>query len=632
MAFNFNWSPLMADSSFYTRAQDLLTSALNKSPKPPIIVDDIVVNELNLGSQPPDLDILEIGDLAEDRFRGIFKMCYNGDAFLTLKTRVQANPLNTYLSTRPSFASPQPLAAASSLTIPVQITLSEIRLSAFIILVFAKQKGITLVFRNDPLESLKVSSTFDAIPFVRDYLQNEIEKQLRTLLMDEVPAIIHRLSLRLLAPEYKAREEQEETVQHHIGSEATEAVLNPLADPPNDPVDPSGNILNPAQLSSLASDTGADSSSLFFSHRNLTALAVLNDAHNTLSLSTSTMRDVVFRAWAGPTERGENGASITPALTRSQSYTGGTSTKYVFSDGSFNSEPPSSRPILSKYASTASGLSLGSNRSGKGIGGRKRKHRVVDMRKKNKGKDPGSVNDGEYVGEDARTVMTETTSSTGTDYTGPYSAPLEREGELTTPPSSPPQSPRSMKREHRLLTPRQHQQEKWRDPIDLTPRQPSARKFSQAFASAPSPLQPCDRHHDSRQQDKPTHYSSLNPHQPALLPRTQSHSSLPLFTFPPASSSSPRSSSPPPPPDHHRPPPPLHPPSSYLTPEMLSGTILEQAWVMKMASDITHRVEEEKARNKGFWDEEKWRQGRKSDDDGGGGGDDEREPPPAYRA
>jgi distribution and morphology protein 34 len=91
MAFNFNWSPLTADAEFYSRAQDLLTTALNKSPKPPIIVDDILVNELNLGSVPPELEILEIGDLAEDRFRGIFKMCYSGDAFLTLKTRVQVS-------------------------------------------------------------------------------------------------------------------------------------------------------------------------------------------------------------------------------------------------------------------------------------------------------------------------------------------------------------------------------------------------------------------------------------------------------------------------------------------------------------------------------------------------------------
>src|ERR1700753_1338905 len=199
MAFNFNWSPLIADTS---RAREMLTAALNKSPKPPIIVDDIIVTELNLGETPPDLEILEIGDLAEDRFRGIFKMSYTGDAFLTLKTRVQANPLNTYLSTKPSFASPQPLAAASGLTIPLQITLSDIRLTGFVILVFSRQKGLTIVFRNDPLESLKVSSTFDSIPFVRDYLQKEIEGQLRVLFMEDLPAILHRLSLRLWSPEY----------------------------------------------------------------------------------------------------------------------------------------------------------------------------------------------------------------------------------------------------------------------------------------------------------------------------------------------------------------------------------------------------------------------------------------------
>jgi distribution and morphology protein 34 len=103
MAFNFNWSPLTADAGFYKMAQEMLTTALNKSPKPPIIVDDILVNELNLGSVPPELEILEIGDLAEDRFRGIFKMCYSGDAFLTLKTRVQVRP--TAFSASPSRAS-----------------------------------------------------------------------------------------------------------------------------------------------------------------------------------------------------------------------------------------------------------------------------------------------------------------------------------------------------------------------------------------------------------------------------------------------------------------------------------------------------------------------------------------------
>ncbi|KAK5280276.1 ERMES complex subunit, partial [Exophiala xenobiotica] len=302
MAFNFNWSPLSTDAGFLPRAQELLTNALNRAdPKPAIIVDDIVVNELNLGDVPPELEILEIGDLAEDRFRGTFKMMYKGNAYLTLKTKVQANPLNTYLGTRSAFASPQPLAADTGLTIPLQITLSEFRLSGFIILVFSRQKGLTLVFRNDPLESLRVSSTFDSIPFVANFLQKEIETQLRGLLMDELPAIIHRLSLRLWVPEHNAQEERD------LGTAPTskdEVVVDPLASPPQDPVDSTGAVLTPAEVASLSLDSSVETQSLF-SRKNLIRLATLTDSHRTLSLFTPSIRDTVFRAWTGPLERGE---------------------------------------------------------------------------------------------------------------------------------------------------------------------------------------------------------------------------------------------------------------------------------------------------------------------------------------
>lgn len=40
-------------------------------------------------SQPPDLEILEIGDLSTDRFRGIFRLTYSGDAYIVLQTKVQ---------------------------------------------------------------------------------------------------------------------------------------------------------------------------------------------------------------------------------------------------------------------------------------------------------------------------------------------------------------------------------------------------------------------------------------------------------------------------------------------------------------------------------------------------------------
>ncbi|MCJ1380541.1 ERMES complex subunit [Xylographa soralifera] len=583
MAFNFNWSPLTADASFYTRAQDLLTAALNKSPKPPIIVDDILVNELNLGSVPPDVEILEIGDLAEDRFRGIFKMCYTGDAFLTLKTRVQANPLNTYLSTRPSFASPQPLAAASGLTIPLKITLSEIKLSAFIILVFSKQKGLTLVFRNDPLDSLKVSSTFDSIPFVRDYLQKEIEGQLRTLLMDEVPAIIHRLSLRLWVPEFRARED-EDISRSRDPQRPEEKATDPLASPPQDPVDLLGNALDSAQIASLSLDSTAETHSLF-SQKNLLRLAALNDSHRTLSLFTPGMREVVFRAWTGPTERGERTgfhspvAPPYPGFTRKHSYGPSTSTTYTFSDSSERTQL-SARPTLSNYGSSFNSHTLGQSKHGKP--GRKRKHRVVNLRKPK-----GDIDDGQSVSGESS--MSATISSTTSELGIPSAVSQDREGELQTPPSSPLKtrdfrhSPESI--DLRDTPPRLR---------DLTPR-PPARTNSKVLGSS------LRNTFDESDPAPPHPVSSLRE-----LPRAASSGQISGTLFAPekvptGSAISPSTAAPL-----------LASPFPYL--ESSPGGILEKAWLMKMAGEIARRVQEQKSADGGFWD-------RNDRDD---------TPPPAY--
>ncbi|RAL04072.1 uncharacterized protein BO80DRAFT_422458 [Aspergillus ibericus CBS 121593] len=425
MAFNFNWSPLMADASFYTRAQELLTAALNKSPKPPIIVDDIIVTELNLGSIPPELEILEIGDLAEDRFRGIFKMSYTGDAFLTLKTRVQANPLNTYLLTRPSFATPLPVAAATPLTIPLQITLSDFKLSGFVILVFSKQKGITVVFRNDPLESLKVSSTFDSIPFVRDFLQREIEGQLRVLFMDELPAIIHRLSLRLWVPEYRAGEE--------MANQATDAAgegpgQDPLASPPQDPVDALGNALDESEIASLSLDSSVETHSLF-SQKNLLRLAALTDSQRTLSLFTPSIQEVVYRAWTSPSDAGDVAGSVTsplsPALSRTHSQVGGMSSFHdTASMVSTHSRSSANTHTFSSY-----GLNLGAGRHSKS-NARRRKKRVVDLRRPKTTEDAASVS--------GESTFTDTTSAPSV-----CSAPLPVVSEQTDDPVTPPLSPDS---------------------------------------------------------------------------------------------------------------------------------------------------------------------------------------------
>lgn len=574
MAFNFNWSPLIADTD---RVRDMLTTALNKSPKPPIIVDDILVNELNLGSTPPELDILEIGDLAEDRFRGIFKMSYTGDAYLTLKTRVQANPLNTYLSTKPSFASPQPLAASSSLTIPLQITLSDIRLSGFVILVFSKQKGITLVFRNDPLESLKVSSTFDAIPFVRDYLQKTIENQLRVLFMEDLPAIIHKLSLRMFSSEYQVTD----LVQPRKSQADLRANTDPFAslaslDDDGMPLD--GNLETPGET--YAS----------FSQKNLLRLAALSESQRTLSLFTPRVRDAVYRAWSNASERKDPASGTntptyrTTTLSRIQSSLGRHGTGSSATSGSSDAGSHATRPTLPSIASSASLQSLGSSRPHRQ---RKRKNRVVDLRKKAVQNDNGEVASVASSFEDSESTggsHSKALSASGTQLTSNVPS-NEREGELVTPPRSPKKvgfhagskdqqvhaetvRPGSSRRP---VTPHQLSSQALEDD-DPTPR------ASMIIADHDNEKKP-QRRNLPRMKTLPARSKSVD------LPRTRSDANVPKLGVPFGEGS--------------------------------SGGILEQAWMMKMAHEIANRVAEEKSRG-GVW-------GQASSDDGDGV-----EAPPAY--
>ncbi|KAM6496131.1 Mitochondrial distribution and morphology protein 34 [Amanita muscaria] len=193
MSFSFNW-PRFSDQ-FHHDAIQMLNNALNKGNKPPVIADKIEVVELNMGTQPPDLEIRDIGDLAMDHFRGIFRMTYAGDAHLVLKTKVQANPLNhkqpdIHLMT----GSQGMLAAKQPLVVPMLLRLSHFKLSSYVVLVISKQKGITLVFKTDPLQHVDINSTFDSIAVIQKFIQREIEGQLRQMFREDLPGIIHRLS------------------------------------------------------------------------------------------------------------------------------------------------------------------------------------------------------------------------------------------------------------------------------------------------------------------------------------------------------------------------------------------------------------------------------------------------------
>ena len=86
------------------------------------------------------------------------------------------------------------LAAKHPLVVPMLIRLSHFRLSSYVVLVISKQKGITLVFKTDPLQNVDINSSFDGIAVIQKFIQGEIEGQLRQMFREDLPGIIHRLS------------------------------------------------------------------------------------------------------------------------------------------------------------------------------------------------------------------------------------------------------------------------------------------------------------------------------------------------------------------------------------------------------------------------------------------------------
>ncbi|KAH9015091.1 hypothetical protein EDB85DRAFT_2135444 [Lactarius pseudohatsudake] len=156
MSFPFQW-PRFSDQ-FHTDAIEILNAALNKGPKPPVIADNIEVVELEMGTQPPELEIRDIGDLTTEQFRGIFRLTYAGDAYIVLSTRSKVQP-DIHIMT----GSRGMLAAKQALMVPMLLRLSHFRLCSYVVLIVSKQKGITLVFKTDPLQNVDINSTFDSM-------------------------------------------------------------------------------------------------------------------------------------------------------------------------------------------------------------------------------------------------------------------------------------------------------------------------------------------------------------------------------------------------------------------------------------------------------------------------------------
>ena len=379
--------------------------------------------------------------------------------------------------------------------------------------------------------------------------------QLRTLMMDELPAIIHRLSLRLWCPEYRAKEDLE--IAAKVGApEKEEIPVDPFASPPQDAVDSRGRVLDASEISSLSLDGGSEIHSLF-SQKNLLRLAALTDSHRTLSLFTPSIRDAVFRAWAGPSERADSTGSSTPAtpsLMRSHSTVGSASTTYTFSRGSDDGTGHiPSRPSLVSMHSATTGLSLGAGRHPRSYVGRKKTTRVVNLRRSK------TTNDVHSESGDSETSSAALVSEPGF---ATNSIPEEPE-DVTTPPHSPSGRVRFRASSIDLgVTPRKLRL--------CTSTHPSAN-----ITSATVPEQAVSNLAPSIEKDEPSIPIYSRSHRPTYVKSAY-----------PAEKSTGSSATP------------------YLEPPPVLAEapgILEQAWVMKMAGEIARCAHDQKAGSEGFW-------------------------------
>jgi len=96
------------------------------------------------------------------------------------------------------------LAAKQPLVVPMLLRLSHFKLNSYVVLVVSKQKGITIVFKTDPLQHVDINSTFDSVAVIQKFIQREIEGQLRQMFREDLPGIIHRLSQQWLKAKVEA--------------------------------------------------------------------------------------------------------------------------------------------------------------------------------------------------------------------------------------------------------------------------------------------------------------------------------------------------------------------------------------------------------------------------------------------
>lgn len=203
--FKIEWPSLPRE--VVEQAREGLEKLLNaKPPSGDIVKGKIYVTKLSLGSVAPSLEILELPDVSDTSFKGLFQLGYAGDIEITLRTRIQLNTLaaNTRGYSAEARHTLGVLAADRPFTMPTVISVKDLRLNG-IVAVSVSGPSVSVSFKNDILESVAVESTFDEFASARAKFQRAIEGALRAALETAVPKALSEAASSALAKQLEKR-------------------------------------------------------------------------------------------------------------------------------------------------------------------------------------------------------------------------------------------------------------------------------------------------------------------------------------------------------------------------------------------------------------------------------------------
>lgn len=187
MSFLFNWLDLSV-----LDLKSSINSILSATTIPQL-PHKVSISSLSFGEKPPKFEVLDIIDLKEDKFKGLFKFNYDGELNVAFNTDYEANAIK--LIDFDSFTKPNFVLTDKSTVLPVEFKIKNIKIDAILTVVYNGR--VTVVFNDDPFIDLDIETSLDE--FLDDDLFEMIKQDTLNLvtemLKQDLPEMLHSLTL-----------------------------------------------------------------------------------------------------------------------------------------------------------------------------------------------------------------------------------------------------------------------------------------------------------------------------------------------------------------------------------------------------------------------------------------------------